>query len=76
MAIGNMNKYVDSRKVFLLGDNRESEKEEKSETEQLQNVFCHIEDLEEVTGRVKKSEIAALYLDPLASPASEIRIDY
>ena len=71
-----MNAYVDSRKVFLPGDVKNDQNDEKSMSEQLHNIFSHIEDLVEVTDRVKNSEVANLYMDPLASPKSEIRIDY
>ena len=71
-----MNTYVDSRKVFLPGDVKNDQNDEKTISEQLHNIFSHIEDLVEVTDRVKNSEVANLYMDPLASPKSEIRIDY
>ena len=76
MAIENMNRYVGTKKVFLLGDTKEKENEEEPVTEQLHNIISHIEDLVEVTDRVRNSEVAELYMDPLASPKSEIRIDY
>ena len=71
-----MNAYVDSRKVFLPGDVKKDQNDERTIPEQLHNIFSHIEDLVEVTDRVKNSEVANLYMDPLASPKSEIRIDY
>ena len=71
-----MNAYVDSRKVFLPGDVKNDQNVERTISEQLHNIFSHIEDLVEVTDRVKNSEVANLYMDPLASPKSEIRIDY
>ena len=49
LAIGNLNGYVDTKKVFLLGDTKEKKGEEESVPEQLHNVFSHIEDLVEVT---------------------------
>ena len=76
MAIENMNRYVDTKKVFLLGDTKEKQNEEEPVPEQLHNISSHIEDLVEVTDRVRNSEVAELYMDPLASPKSEIRIDY
>ena len=76
LSISNMDNYVDTRKVLLLGDSKESDDNEKTVAEQLHNIFSHIEDLVEVTDRVRKSQVAALYMDPLASPKSEIRIDY
>ena len=76
MAIENMNRYVDTKKVFLLGDTKEKQNEEEPVPEQLHNIISHIEDLVEVTDRVRNSEVAELYMDPLASPKSEIRIDY
>ena len=76
MAIENMNRYVDTKKVFLLGDTKEKQNEEEPVPEQLHNIISHIEDLVEVTDRVRNSEVAELYMDPLASPRSEIRIDY
>ena len=75
MAIENMNRYVDTKKVFLLGDTKEKQNEEEPVPEQLHNIISHIEDLVEVTDRVRNSEVAELYMDPLASPKSEIRID-
>ena len=76
MAIENMNRYVDTKKVFLLGDTKEKQNEEEPVPEQLHNIISHIEDLVEVIDRVRNSEVAELYMDPLASPKSEIRIDY
>ena len=76
MAIENMNRYVDTKKVFLLGDTKEKQNEEEPVPEQLHNIISHIEDLVEVIDRVRNSEVAELFMDPLASPKSEIRIDY
>ena len=76
LAIGNMNRYVDTKRVFLLGDTKENEDDEKHVPEQLHNVISHIEDLVEVTDRVRNSDVADLYMDPLASPKSVMRIDY
>ena len=76
MAIENMNRYVDTKKVFLLGDTKEKQNEEEPVPEQLHNIISHIEDLVEVIDRVRNSEVAELYMDPLASPKSEIRTDY
>ena len=73
MAIGNLNKYVDTKKVILLGDTKEKQDEDKSVPEQLNNVFSHIEDRVEVTDRVRNSEVADLYMDPLASPMVRVK---
>ena len=73
LAIGNMNRYVDTKRVFLLGDTKENLDDVP---EQLHNIISHIEDLVEVTDRVRNSDVADLYMDPLASPKSVMRIDY
>ena len=76
MAIQNMNNYIASRKVVLVGDTIEDVDRERPISQQLQTIISHIEDLQEIAGRVGKNENGALYLDPLPSSMSEIRIDY
>ena len=61
----------------MPGDKRNgNEEKEVSIPEQLFGIFCHIEDLEMITGRVTKSDNSSGYLQPLPSDCSDIRIDY
>ena len=76
LAILNMHQYVLNRAVTLQGDKKEEVKEEKTVGEQLASIISHIEDLEVVNERVKNSDLAVGYLNPLASDKSEIRLDY
>ena len=71
-----MHQYVLNRAVTLQGDKKEEVKEEKTVGEQLASIISHIEDLEVVNERVKNSDLAVGYLNPLASDKSEIRLDY
>ena len=76
LAILNMHQYVLNRAVTLQGDKKEEVQEEKTVGEQLASIISHIEDLEVVNERVKNSDLAVGYLNPLASDKSEIRLDY
>ena len=71
-----MHQYVLNRAVTLQGDKKEEVQEEKTVGEQLASIISHIEDLEVVNERVKNSDLAVGYLNPLASDKSEIRLDY
>ena len=75
LAILNMHKYACRRAVALPGD-KEDAGGERALTEQLANIFSHIEDLGMVNTRVRESDLAQGYLDPLASDKSELRLDY
>ena len=44
--------------------------------QQLAAILDHIEDLQVVNTRVRESDMADGYLDPLASDKSELRLDY
>ncbi|XP_023340055.1 cilia- and flagella-associated protein 73 [Eurytemora carolleeae] len=76
LAISNMHRYVLKRAVVVPGAPKETKTEELGVPEQLNTIIAHIEDLTVVNERVKKSDLGIGYLDPLASEASELRIDY
>ena len=73
LAIGNMERYVRTRKIVLLGDDGLEAEREAGEplNTQLHKIFSHIEDLEEVNQRVRKGEAAQLYMYPVESEHSE-----
>ena len=76
LAILNMHQYVCHRAVTLQGDKQEEGVEDKAIGEQLASIISHIEDLEVVNERVRNSDLAVGYLNPLPSDKSEIRLDY
>ena len=51
-----MDNYVNKRAVLLPGDVKKGTKKRATLEKQLDNVFIHIEDLEEVNQRVRQSE--------------------
>ena len=72
-----MYQYVLRRAILLPGDKKEEgDDENKAVPEQLSAIIAHIEDLEMVNARVRVSDLADGYMDPLASDKSELRLDY
>ena len=71
-----MDNYVNKRAVLLPGDVKKDMKKCATLEIQLDNVFIHIEDLEEVNQRVRQSEKSKYYKNAIASTKSTIRLDY
>ena len=61
---------------FLLRNVKKNTKKRATLEKQLDNVFIHIEDLEEVNQRVRQSEKSKYYKNAIASTKSTIRLDY
>ena len=76
LAILNMFHYVLSRAILLPGDRTDEEGGSKSVQEMLAAIISHIVDLENVNKRVQDSDANLLYLQPLLSDTSELRLDY
>ena len=72
LAISNMHRYVMKRAVVLPGDTKDGSGDERSVSEQLAAIIAHIEDLQVVNERVKKSDLASGYLDPLLSEDTQL----
>ena len=71
-----MDNYVNKRAVLLPGDVKKDTKKRATLEKQLDNVFIHIEDLEEVNQRVRQSEKSKYYKNASPSTQSTIRLDY
>ena len=65
MSIENMHQYVGHMSVVLPNDKKKDNKEEVSVREQLGSIDSHIADLEVVRNRVRNSEMADNYLNPM-----------
>ena len=71
-----MFQYVVSRAIQLPGDRIDEDACSKTVQEMLAAIISHIVDLENVNERVQDSDATPLYLQPLLSDTSELRLDY
>ena len=65
MSIDNMHQYVSYMAVLLPGDKVVDTMQEVSVRDQLGAIESHIEDLEVVRNRVRNSDMADKYLNPM-----------
>ena len=65
MSIENMHQYVSHMAVVLPNDKKKDIKEEVSVRDQLGSIDSHIKDLEVVRNRVRNSDMADKYLNPM-----------